>query len=380
MSRATDHGRTRGWVVGRVAGAPVVVSPGWVVAAVVLVAVFGPAVQRLVPGTGSGAYAVAGVFVALLLASVFLHELAHALVARRRGVEVRELAVTLLGGHTQFGAAAPTPATSALIAVAGPATNIALGLVAWAASSWVPDGIATLVVTAAAVANGFVGVFNLLPGLPLDGGRVLEAAVWAGTGRRSTGTAAAGWVGKAVAVGVVAWILLLPLARGTTPSLTSVVWGALIGAFLWSGATQAIRGARAAGAVEALTVTGLMRPAVGLPRSTTLHQLADRALPTGIGVVVLDEAGATTGCVDPQAVAAVPATHRAGTPLDAVCVPAPPQACVPADLTGSPAVEAIARASRHAALMPVLDRQGRVVGVLHTPDVVRALRRPPARR
>lgn len=380
--RATGHdGGTRGWVVGRAAGAPVVVSPGWLLAAAVLTYLFAPTVRSLVVVSDAGSYAVAAVFVLLLLASVFLHELAHALVARRVGVPVQELAVTLLGGHTRMGAAAPSPASSALVAVAGPVVNLALGALAWLLAGPTSVGsVAWLVLSAAALANVFVGAFNLVPGLPLDGGRVLEALVWRVTGDRLRGTAVAGGVGRLVAVGLLAWVLIRPLVLGVQVSLISVVWAALVGAFLWTGADQAVRAARAERTVEALTVAALMLPAVGVPARGTVLDL-DTALahaPPGqqgptTHALLQGPDGAVVGVVDSAAAAAVPAPLRATTPLSAVATPLPQGAVVPAELHGRRAVEVVAAVARLTPVLAVVDG-GRPVGVLRSTDVARALR------
>lgn len=372
MSQERRTGTTRGWVVGRAAGAPVVVSPGWLLGAVVLTAIGAPAVRVFEPRLGGEAYLVAAVAVLLLFGSVFLHELAHAAMARRRGVRVNEIAVTLLGGHTQFGAAAPTPATSALVAVVGPVANLAIAGVAWAALQVLQvHGLARLLIGSLALVNAFVGVFNLVPGLPLDGGRVLEAAVWSWTGRRATGTVLAGWIGRVVAVGVVCWAVLPPLLAGTSPDLTRVVWAALIGAFLWSGAAGSVRAARSQQAVDDVVVARLMTPAVGFPAGGNLGDL-ERAGILG-DVVLLASDGSPVGYVDPAALAAVPPTARAATPLSAVAVGLPPDAWVDVALTGADAVRAVAGVARSAPVMAVVDTRS-VVGLLRAQDVISALR------
>jgi Zn-dependent protease len=386
--RATGlDGGTRGWVVGRVAGAPVVVSPGWLLAAAVLTFLFAPTVRSLVLVSEAGAYAVAGVFVLLLLGSVFLHELAHALMARRVGVPVQELAVTLLGGHTRMGAAAPSPGSSALVAVCGPVVNLALGALAWLLAAPTAQGsVAWLVLSAAALANVFVGAFNLVPGLPLDGGRVLEALVWRVTGDRLRGTLVAGGAGRLVAVGVLVWILVRPLVQGVPISLVSVAWAALVGAFLWSGADQAVRAARAERTVDALSVAGLMLPAVSVPARGTVLDLdtalryasppADGHAPAVPGphhALLQGTDGAVVGVVDAAAAAAVPGALRATTRLSGVATPLPQGAVVPVDLRGRHAVEVIAAVARLTPVLAVVDG-GRPVGVLRSVDVARALR------
>ncbi|MCL3861894.1 site-2 protease family protein [Actinotalea sp. K2] len=375
MERADGaHGGTKGWVVGRAAGAPVVVSPGWVVAAVVLTLLFTPTVRIFAPGIGGEAYVVALAFVLLLFGSVFLHELAHATVARRRGLVVRELAVTLWGGHTQFGAAAPTPSTSALVAIAGPAVNLVLAGLSAALWTVLPStSLVALLVGAAAVANAFVGAFNLVPGLPLDGGRVLEALVWRVGGSRHRGTLVAAWVGRAVAAAIVLWALAAPALQDREHDLLQVVWSVLIASFLWSGASRSVQGARGERAVEALSVRDLMTPAVGAVATATL----DEAVPgdaSGPDVVLLGTSGEVLGVVERAAAAAVPVALRGSTPLTAVAVPLPPGAEVDGSLTGNDALRAVAAAARLAPVMVVTGPGGRVVGLLRAQDVVTALR------
>jgi Zn-dependent protease len=365
----------RGWLVGRAAGTPVVLSPGWLVAAVVLTALLLPFARQLAPGSPAlVVWLVAGAAVMLLFASTFLHELAHAAVARRHGMPVHRIALTLLGGHTELGDRAPTAGVSAMVAAAGPVTNLALGVAAWLVWRALPGtGPWVALVLALAVTNGFVAVLNLLPGLPLDGGRVLEAGVWRLTGRRSTGTRVAGWVGRVVAAGIAVWAIS-PVLSGRL-DYTQLVWGAVIAMFVWSGAGQAIASAGLEDALDRLTVVGLARPAVALPADLAVAGL-DGAVPAGYAVVVVDPYGRPVGHVDAAALAAVPATARATTPLAAVAGAMPPEAQVQVGLVGRTAVEAVQRASARSPWMAVLGPDGAVVGLLHATDVVRALRTP----
>ncbi|NMR20725.1 site-2 protease family protein [Cellulomonas fimi] len=366
---------TQGWVIGRAAGAPVILSPSWLVAAAVLTLLFVPTVRNLAPWLGGVAtYLVALTFVVLLFFSVFLHELAHGFVARSRGLEVREFAITLWGGHTAFGGAAATPGSSALIAVVGPLTNLAVAVVCWLAVLAVPaGGLVSIVLYAGAIANGFVAVFNLIPGLPLDGGRVLEAAVWRTSGDRARGTIVAGWGGRVVAIGFVAWVLLRPLLSGRQPDLFTVGWAALIGAFLWSGATQAIRGARAQRALDGLTIAAVARPAVGVPYGVTLGEAESRAVAAGVDqVLLLAPDGRPAGYVDGAAAATVPTPARPSTPVQAVAVPLPVGAVVDGALGGAALVEAVGRVGRFSEAMAVVV-DGRVSGIVFARDVVAAL-------
>jgi Zn-dependent protease len=367
----------RGWVIGRAAGAPVVLSFGWVVAAAVLVLLALPLARTYAPTAGpAGVWLLAVSAVAMLVGSTFLHELAHALVARRHAMVVRAIALTLVGGHTELDARVPRPSASAQVAAAGPVANLVLAAAAWGVWQVAPHGTpGSALVLAMAATNGFVALLNLLPGLPLDGGRVLEAAVWAATGRQSTGTRAAAWAGRVVAVGIVA-ATAWPLLGGGRVDLTGVAWGALIGAFMWSGAGQALRAARLEQAVERIRVAALMTPAFAVPAGGAVGALDVLAARAGAGVdaVVVGPGGVPQAWVDAAAAAAVPPPHRASTPLVAVAVPLPPEARVVVDLVGRAAVAAVARASQRSAVVAVTGAGGGVVGLLRAADVARALR------
>jgi Zn-dependent protease len=370
--------RTSGWVIGHAAGAPIVLAPSWLLAAVVLTVFFAPTVRRLAPVLGDVAtYAVALIFVVLLFVSVFLHELAHGFVARAHGLRVHEFALTLWGGHTSFAGSGATPRASALIAVVGPLTNLALAALAWFAAQALPLGLVAAILYAAAFANAFVGVFNLIPGLPLDGGRVLEAVVWRAVGDRHRATLVAGWAGRVVAVGVVVWALGTPLLDGGRPSLFTVLWAVLVGGFLWNGATAAMTGASAQRAVEGLSAARLGRPAAVVPASGTLADARQAAQTAGVGhVVVLDAHGRPVAYVDPAAAAAVPTAAYPTTPVLAVAVPLPPAAVVDAAETGTRLAHEVNRVAPSSPVMALVDG-GRVTGLLFTSDVVAALRSRP---
>lgn len=342
----------------------------------VIALLFAPSVQTRAPQLGTGStYVVAAVFAAVLMLSILVHEIAHGLVARARGLHVQEYALTLIGGHTAFGGGRITPLTSALVAVVGPAANLVLAaLFVLGARLAEPFSVVDLVLYAAAYANGFVGLFNLVPGLPLDGGKVLESVVWTVTGDRRRGTVAAGWCGRVVAVALVAWVVLVPLLRGGRPELFGVVWAAIVGAFLWSGAGQAIRSATASRAVDSLEVGSVGVRAVGVPASAVLAQADAARGQTGAdAVVLLSPDGRPAAYVDPQAANAVAAADRVHVPLTAVAVTLPAGAVVDAALRGADLVRAVAATSRFSPVM-VAVHEGQVVALLRSADVAAALR------
>ena len=351
-----------------------VLSPSFLLAAVVLTAAFAPSV-RSATGLGAGAYVVALVFVVLLFGSVFCHELAHGLVGRVRHQQPTAFVLTLWGGHTSFRGPAPTPGSAALVAVAGPVTNLLLAGLFLVVSQLAPDGsLAQWILWSGAFSNGFVGIFNLLPGLPLDGGQLLESAVWAATKDRTRGMIAAAWSGRVVAVGVVLWAVAPAALTGGTPSFSTLIWTVLVAMFLWSGASQVLRGARQQRQVQGLSLERIGRRAVAVGYQESVAAAGARAAAAGASeVVVLSPDGRPAAYVDTAAAASVPREQAGLTAVTAVSVPLPVGAVVDGRLFGEPLLAALSDASR---LSPVLVAlvDGHVSALIRTPDVVAAIR------
>ena len=225
--------------IGRIAGFPVNVH--WSV--LVILWLFTWSLASTLPGTvkgySHGAYWLAGVCGALvLLASLVAHELAHAVVARRAGVAVGSVTLWLFGGVTTLGSEAKTPKAAFRIAIAGPATSLALAAIFGGLVAALPSlGAAPIVGGVAswlAGINLLLGVFNLLPGAPLDGGRVLRAFLW-----RRHGDSVRASIGAAHAGRVVAFILIaLGLAEFLLGGLVGGVWLAFIGWFIFAASRE----------------------------------------------------------------------------------------------------------------------------------------------
>ncbi|MEP6631370.1 MAG: site-2 protease family protein [Lapillicoccus sp.] len=258
------RGTSYGWRLGSLYGIPVYLGRSWPIIALVIVVTFGPQVRQSTGASGGAfGYAVAVAYAVLLLFSVLAHEAAHALVARRFRYEVDRVVADLWGGHTVYDTSTSRPGASAAIAVSGPLANLAIAGVGYALVTLVsPDGVAGLLLGAVMVTNLFVGVFNLLPGLPLDGGFLVDALVWRVTGDRNKGLIVAGWLGRVLTVLVVLWLVGRPLLMGDPPSLFTIVWCGLIGAFLWAGASNAIKSGTARRAISRVPLTSVLRPAL----------------------------------------------------------------------------------------------------------------------
>ncbi|PRY18086.1 site-2 protease family protein [Kineococcus rhizosphaerae] len=369
--------------LGRPFGVPLWLAPSWFLFAAVIVWFFAPVVQYRVPGPAS--YVVAFGYAVLLLVSVLLHEVAHALAARWSGMRVTGIVLNVWGGFTSH-EGRTGPGRSLLIAVVGPVVNAVIALVAWRVGLVVraePDGggVVGLLLGALTLSNALLAVFNLLPGLPLDGGHALEAVVWKVRGDRLAGTVAAGWVGRVLAVLVFVAGLLVPRLLGWGQSLTDIVWAGLVGALLWQGASEALKFATVARRVPALSARALQRPAIGVNARATVEEVvrsARAAIDAGataasqrdLEVVLVTDDGVPVAVVDTAALRQVPAERRTSLGAGATARALPPRSWLPEDLAGEDLLQAVqVRPGEHV----VVDTAGRVRGLLHTGDVIAAV-------
>lgn len=362
--------------VGRFLGIPMYANPSLFVTAGLLALAFVPLVEDFDPGIGSGKYVVAFGFAALLYLSILVHELAHAAVARGFGLPVRSITLYMLGGVTALERSAGTPGREFVVSAAGPAATLVLAGLGWLGLSLTPSGsVVQLLLFQLTMANLFVGVYNLLPGLPLDGGSMLAAMVWRVTGRELTGTLVAGWSGRVVAVATVALPVLLPWVAGRPPDPFLVVWGLIIGFFLWSGSTQALRSAVVRSRLPGLTVLGLVRPALPVAVDVPLAEALRRLTAAGArALVVTDSQGRPTGLVSEVAVTATPPERRPWVPVGDVARRLEPELVVRSDLVGEDLLTALRRAPATEYL--VVEPDGGIRGVLSTADVEAALAHP----
>ncbi|WP_432495975.1 site-2 protease family protein [Kineococcus gypseus] len=370
--------------LGRPFGVPLLLAPSWFLFAAVIVWVFAPVVSVRVPGPG--AYLVAFSYALLLLVSVLLHEVAHALAARWSGLRVSGIVLNVWGGHTSFQDGEVGPGRSLLIAVVGPVTNGALALAAHQAGELVraqpgPPGVGELLLEALTLSNVLLAVFNLLPGLPLDGGHALEAVVWKVRGDRLDGTVAAAWTGRVLAVLTLVAAVAVPRLLGLRTDLTQVVWAGLVSALLWQGASQALSYATQRRRVPTLSARALQRPAIGVSARATVEEVvraARAAIDAGatagyhrdLEVVLVTDDGVPVAVVDTAALRQVPQERRTALGAGATARALPPRSWLDAGLTGERLLSAVtARPGEHVVLGP----GGRIEGLLHTGDVAAAV-------
>jgi Zn-dependent protease len=358
--------------VGRVGGVPVYLRPSWFLVAALMTIVFAPTVRDRTSVSPGVEYVVAFGFALILLASVFVHELAHAGAAAAAGSPASHIVLDLWGGHTTFTERSARPPASAVISGVGPLSNLLLWALARSVDAGDPFGVPQVLIDFTAAANLLLAAFNALPGLPLDGGGVLEALVWRATGNRHRGTVAAGWAGRGVALLIAGWTLMQLIGGSGSPAVT--VWLLLAAGFLWLAAGQAIAGAdwlRQAGRARA---EDLAQPAIAVPSDWSVLRAQEAASAAGAtAVVVLDVYGKPAAVVDDQAAAGVPTDRRAEVTARTVAHPLPEGAVLPAGLDGEALLERLQGSP--AARYVVVDAEHRVAGVLDWDDVAQFLTR-----
>src|SRR5437870_1066311 len=329
------------------------------------------------PGYTSSAYWTAGVVSAFVyLASLLAHELAHSVVAMRRGVRVEGITLWLFGGVSRFSSESSSPGAQALITFVGPLTSLVLGVVFFVVSVAVGGGAHPGLVPATLSWLGFInillGVFNLLPAFPLDGGRILQSLLWLRTRDRLRATRIAARVGMAFAFVFIAYGLVTFFAAG---SVIGGVWSIFLGWFLLSAARAEETGSLIRQALSGIRVSELMTPnPVEAPDDVTVEEalhgyiLASRhsTFPTH------DSGGRLSGLLTLAALKNVAPNARTATRIkDLVC----PLDRVPTVRPGDPAANVLNVSEGCSEGRTLVVDDGRLVGIISPSDINRMLQR-----
>ncbi|MFI9258924.1 site-2 protease family protein [Streptomyces sioyaensis] len=361
--------------VGRVVGVPLRMH--WSVPLLVGLFAYGLGRQGLpvwTPGRSDAVYALAGVVgAALLMGSLLLHETAHAAVALRKKISVEDVTLWALGGTTRMGR--PQSAAAAFaVAVSGPLTSLVIGGIALGAgfglhglSGW---AVPSVVLAWLGWANLFLGVFNLLPAVPLDGGRVVQAVLWWRTGDRDRADLAASRGGQIMGLLLVAagWISVL---RGAPGGL----WIVFVGLFIMvvAGAERrraalhtALRGVRVAEAMSSPVTTG----ADWLTVQRFIDEVAVHSRHSALPLVDFD--GRPSGVVQLRRLASVPPASRESLRVREVAIPLSQCAVAAPD---EPLSTALDRISLRTGARILVVEDGRLVGIATGKDVSRLMQR-----
>lgn len=293
--------------VGSLFNIPFYVNPSWFLVLGLVTWSYGNGIAGQFPALGAGLPWLLGLFTALLVfASVLAHELGHSVVAIRQGVAVQSITLFLFGGLASLERDLKTPAETFWVAIAGPLTSLILFGLFQVSSLSVGVSWLSAILGVLASVNLALALFNLIPGLPLDGGNVLRALVWKLTGNRYQGVAFASRVGQAFGWFAIATGLLPVLLYGSFDNF----WNLLIGGFLLQTASQSAQAARVQERLTGLTAAdAVMSEAPVVAAQTTLRSLADQQILSRgqwRKFLVTNEAGQLIGEVGLDALQTIP--------------------------------------------------------------------------
>ena len=254
-------------------GIPIIINPSWfLIFALVIVALSSQFSRQYPSWTAWEYWGIALITSLLFFASVLAHELCHSVVAVRKGIPVRGITLFMLGGVSQISREASRPGTELLIAIVGPLSSLALGGIFVGLTLLVGSSNAHLhgVLAYLGVTNLSLGVFNLAPAFPLDGGRVLRALLWQATNRFDRATLIAGRVSQSLAGALILGGIAFALVFRPFSPFTGL-WAALIGWFIFGSATSSLRQQRQDQVLRSLRAQDVMAPTgPAVPSDTTV--------------------------------------------------------------------------------------------------------------
>jgi Zn-dependent protease len=366
--------------MGRFFGVPIYVAPSWFLVAALITWVFGGQLDTVLPELGRIRYLVSLFFAVAFYASVLVHELAHTVAALRFKLPVRRIQLQFFGGVSEIEKESETPGREFVLAFVGPLLSLVLAAVFFGGMQLVEAGTVPGVLLAGLmVSNLIVAAFNFLPGLPLDGGRMLRAVVWKISGKPMAGTVAAAWTGRVLALAVLIGMPLLSYAGGINgdggnsgaDSLTDALLAAILAAIIWTGAGNSLRMARLRERLPGLVARTLTRRAVPVTSDTPLSEALRRANEAGArALVVVDGHGDPAALVRESAIADIPEHRRPWVAVSALAQDLTPGMRVCADLAGEDLLDQL-RANPASEYL-VVEPTGEIYGVLATADVERA--------
>ncbi|MEV1065723.1 site-2 protease family protein [Streptomyces sp. NPDC050263] len=377
-----------GLLMGRPFGVPVYVAPSWFLVAALITWVFGNQLDRVLPELGAARYLVSLFFAVAFYASVLIHELAHTIAALRFKLPVRRIQLQFFGGVSEIEKEAETPGREFWLAFVGPLLSLILSGLFYLALQPVERGTVPGVLLAGLmISNLIVAIFNLLPGLPLDGGRMLRAVVWKITGKPMSGTIAAAWVGRALAVSVLVGLPLLTQSGALGSSaedsvgmdtVTDALLAAILAAIIWTGAGNSLRMARLREHLPDLRARTLTRRAVPVETATPLSEALRRANDAGArALVVVDAHGEPLSLVREAAIVGVPEHRRPWVAVSGLAQDITDGMRISAELAGEDLLDVL-RATPATEYL-VVEETGEIFGVLSAADVERAFVKAMAR-
>jgi Zn-dependent protease len=308
----------------------------------------------------------------LFFASVLAHELAHSLVGRVNGIPIKSITLFIFGGMAQMTKEATKASAELKMAAAGPACSLAIGGffgVIWFLTQRTLEPIAVMAGWLAII-NVALAAFNLIPGFPLDGGRVFRASMWYFSGNYQRSTQIATRVGQGIAYAFIAGGLAIMFLFG---EWLSGLWLAFIGWFLQNTASMSYRQAQWREALSGLTASQMMTTDyITVPSGITVSQLVrEHVLPKGHHLFLITEGEKLKGMLTLQNIKSLPQTKWDTTPVERIMVPAKRLKAVSPDQDGLSVVEQMDENELNQ--IPVAS-EGRIIGLVTRENISRFLR------
>ncbi|HWC36652.1 MAG TPA: site-2 protease family protein [Mycobacteriales bacterium] len=373
MSEQPQPRRGAGIPFGRIFGVPLVLSRGWIVLVLIGTAAGPSAIRDSVRVSAPASYLVAFALILLVYAAVLAHEASHVLVAKALGLRVGRVVLQLLGAVSEVLDEPKTPGGEFLLAQVGPLTSVFVAGVAAAIGAALPEhSVGWLLANATATINAVVAAFNLLPGMPLDGGRLLRALLWRITGDRMRALLIAGHMGLGIA-GLLVVGAGVEARYGGSNATIGVFYLLLVAFFMWANASLSVAQARVGAAIPGLSLSTLVRPALTVEAQLPLAEAVRRARAIGArALVVVDGRNRWAGIVSEAAVQATPIERQPWMSVSDLARPVEAGLVLSPTLSGADLMTAMQETPATEYL--VAGEDGALQGVLARTDLIAALR------
>jgi Zn-dependent protease len=363
--------------VGSLFGIPFYVNPTWFLVLGLVTWSYGDGLAAQFPNLPGSTPLLLGLVTALLLfGSVLAHELGHSFVAIRQGIQVQSITLFIFGGLASLEKESETPAAAFWVAIAGPAVSLLLAalLTAIGFGAHLTGPVAAITAVLAGI-NLSLGLFNLIPGLPLDGGNILKAIVWKVTGNPYKGVKVASIVGQAFG-----WIAI---ASGLIPLVLygsfDNIWNLLIGSFLLQNAGKSAQFARVQERLTGLTVGDAVTPdSPIISADITLREFTDRRTLDGSNwqkFLVTDAEGRLVGELALDALKTIRCDFWSQTLVRELMQPIEPKTIIAADRSLLQGIEQLE--SNQATTLSVTSQDGILIGLLEKAAVIKLIHSQP---
>ena len=363
--------------VGSLFGIPFYVNPSWFLVLGLVTWSYGSGLAQQFPNLPGSSPLILGLVTALLLfSSVLAHELGHSFVAIKQGIKVDSITLFIFGGLASLEKESDSPAAAFWVAIAGPAVSLVLfGILTTLGFAAHLTGPVAAITAVLAAINLSLGLFNLIPGLPLDGGNILKAIVWKVTGNQYKGVKIASIVGQGFGWVAIASGLLPIVLNGSFDN----VWNLLIGSFLLQNAGKSAQYARVQERLTGLTVADAVTPnSPMIHEDITLREFVDQRTLTGSNwqkFLVTNESGHLVGELALDALKDVRSDRWAHTAVSEIMQSIEPSTIIISDRPLLQAIEQLE--SKKVTTLSVTNHDGVLLGLLEKASVINLIHREP---